>query len=283
MRPLREKLEQGALQTEWSGWFRTVLHAFGQVDVMRSDTWKVLAPLAEPVAAVRWLVDQIRRCNTLPPELPREEARFYLLAAFCPDNRVLGFLIDTYRHYYRTRNRLGVLSCVRIVATANGEGYPHLNFLYNLMVGTVLREYRHPGSASGKNPDSTFLTDKDFRTLGRLLPDFHPFEFRDRLQALQHQVPGNTTSEELARACCMSGSAFRKRFKQEFDIPVSEWLREQRKERIMRMLLDTDLPLWQVAESNGVNMPSTFSDYCRRNFGSSPAQMRKKREPVKES
>ena len=56
MRPLREKLEQGALQTEWSGWFRTVLHAFGQVDVMRSDTWKVLAPLAEPVAAVRWLV-----------------------------------------------------------------------------------------------------------------------------------------------------------------------------------------------------------------------------------
>lgn len=127
--------------------------------------------MAEPVAAVRWLVDQIRRCNTLPPELPREEARFYLLAAFCPDNRVLGFLIDTYRHYYRTRNRLGVLSCVRIVATANGEGYPHLNFLYNLMVGTVLREYRHPGSASGKNPDSTFLTDKDFRTLGRLLPD----------------------------------------------------------------------------------------------------------------
>jgi len=100
---------------------------------------------------------------------------------------------------------------------------------------------------------------------------------------LQHQVPGNTTSEELARACCMSGSAFRKRFKQEFDIPVSEWLREQRKERIMRMLLDTDLPLWQVAESNGFNMPSTFSDYCRRNFGSSPAQMRKKREPVKES
>ncbi|BBL13750.1 hypothetical protein A6CPBBH3_03890 [Alistipes communis] len=81
----------------------------------------------------------------------------------------------------------------------------------------------------------------------------------------------------------MSGSAFRKRFKQEFDIPVSEWLREQRKERIMRMLLDTDLPLWQVAESNGFNMPSTFSDYCRRNFGSSPAQMRKKREPVKES
>lgn len=165
----------------------------------------------------------------------------------------------------------------------NGEGYSHLNFLYNLMMGTVLREYRHPGPACGENPDSTFLTDKDFRSLGRQLPDFRPFEFRDRLQALQHQVTGNTTSEELARACCMSGSAFRKRFKQEFDIPVSEWLRERRKERIKRMLLDTDLPLCQVAESNGFNMPSTFSDYCRRNFGRSPGQMRKLSEPVKKS
>ena len=134
-----------------------------------------------------------------------------------------------------------------------------------------------------RNPHSTFLTDKDFRSLGRLLPDFKPFEFRERLQALQHQVTGNTTSEELARACCMSGSAFRKRFKQEFDIPVSEWLRERRKERIKRMLLDTDLPLYQVAESNGFNMPSTFSDYCRRNFGCTPGQMRKKSESVKES
>ena len=283
MRKLSGNIEQNALQTEWSGWIRDVVHAFGLVDVMRPDTWRVLAPLAESVAAVRWLVGQIRRCNTMPPELPHEEAKFYLLAAFCPDNRVLGFLIDTYRHYYRTCKRLGVLSCVRIIAAVSGEGYSHLNFLYNLMMGNVLREYRHSGPASGKNPDSSFLTDKDFRTLGRLLPDFHPFEFRDRLQALRQQVTGNTTSEELARACCMSGSAFRKRFKQEFDIPVSEWLREHRKERIKRMLLDTDLPLCQVAESNGFNMSSTFSDYCRRNFGSSPAQMRKKSEPVKES
>ena len=283
MRKLSENLERIALQTEWSGWLRDVLYALEKVNVSHLDTWKVLAPLAEPVAEVRWLVEQIRRYNTVPPELPHEESKFYLLAAFCPDNRVLGFLIDTYQYYYRNRNRLGVLSCIRIVAEVNSEGYSHLNFLYNLMMGTVLREYRHNGSTSGKNPDSSFLTDKDYRTLGRLLPDFHPFEFRDRLQALQHQVTGNTTSEELARACCMSGSAFRKRFKQEFDIPVSEWLREHRKERIKRMLLDTDLPLCQVAESNGFNMPSTFSDYCRRNFGSSPGQMRKKREPVKES
>ena len=149
MRQLSEKLEQDALQTEWNGWMRDVLRAFAEVSIRRPDTWEVLAPLAEPVAAVRWLVGQIRRGNTRPPEQPHEETKFYLLAAFCPDNRVLGYLIDTYLHYYRTRNRLGVLSCVRIVATVNDdEGYSHLNFLYNLMMGTRLREYRHHGPAS---------------------------------------------------------------------------------------------------------------------------------------
>lgn len=283
MRLVRAKLEHGDLQTEWSSWIREVLHVFGQVDVMRPDTWKVLAPLAEPIAAVRWLVDQIQQGDAVPPKQPLEESKFYLLASFCPDNRVLGYLIDTYLHYYRTRNRLGVLSCVRIVATVNGEGYSHLNVLYNVMMGTMLREYRYHGPFSGENPDSTFLTDKDFRNIGRLLPDFHPFEFRERMQALQHKVSGNTTSEELARACFMSGSTFRKRFKREFGIPVSEWLRERRKERIKRMLLDTDIPLCHVAESNGFNMLSTFSDFCRRNFGRSPVQMRKMSELVNES
>lgn len=283
MRLLSENLVQIASRTVWNAWFQEVLSLFRQVEITRPVTWTVLVCSANNISAVRWLVNQIRCYHAVPPELPHEEIKFHILAAYCPDNRVLGFLIDTCQHYYRTRNRQGFLSCVRIVASVNSEGYSHLNFLYNLIMSNVLREYRHRGPASEKNPDSTFLTDKDFRSLGRLLPDFNPFEFRERLQALQHQVTGNTTSEELARACCMSGSVFRKRFKEEFDIPVSEWLRELRKERIRRMSLDTDLPLYQVAESNGFNMPSTFSDYCRRNFGRTPGQMRKKSESVKES
>ena len=283
MRLLSENLMQVASRTVWDSWFQEVLSLFRQVEIARPVTWTVLVCSANNISAVRWLVNQIRCCHAVPPELPDEEIKFHILAAYCPDNRALGFLVDTCQHYYRTRNRQGFLSCVRIVASVNSEGYSHLNFLYNLIMSNVLREYRNHGPATGMNPHSTFLTDKDFRSLGRLLPDFKPFEFRERLQALQHQVTGNTTSEELARACCMSGSVFRKRFKEEFDIPVSEWLRERRKERIKRMLLDTDLPLYQVAESNGFNMPSSFSDYCRRNFGRTPGQMRKKSEFVKES
>ena len=283
MRLLSENLVQIASRTMWNAWFQEVLSLFRQVEITRPVTWTVLVCSANNISAVRWLVNQIRCYHAVPPELPHEEIKFHILAAYCPDNRALGFLVDTCQHYDRTRNRQGFLSCVRIVASVNSEGYSHLNFLYNLIMSNVLREYRNHGPATGMNPHSTFLTDKDFRSLGRLLPDFKPFEFRERLQALQHQVTGNTTSEELARACCMSGSVFRKRFKEEFDIPVSEWLRERRKERIKRMLLDTDLPLYQVAESNGFNMPSTFSDYCRRNFGRTPGQMRKKSESVKES
>ena len=67
---------------------------------------------------------------------------------------------------------------------------------------------------------------------------------------------------EAARACCMSETAFRRRFKQEFGEPVSEWLRRQRMARIERMLRDPAIPLWQVAEHSGFNMASTFSDFA---------------------
>ncbi len=63
--------------------------------------------------------------------------------------------------------------------------------------------------------------------------------------------------------------------RQEFGIPVSEWLRRQRMARIERMLRSPDIPLCQVAEENGFRMPSTFADYCRRNFGAPPGQLRR--------
>lgn len=240
------------------------------------ETWGPLASFSKNIPAMRWLTAQIRRLNPVPPEQPREESVFCMLAAFCPDNSVLGFLIDTWRYYYRTGNSRGLLSCARILSLVNRhDEYPHLNVLYNLMMGDVLREYRFHVAPSYNPSASTFLTDRDFHAFGKYLPDFRPFVFRERVQAVRNRMPGTVTGEELARECCMSGSVFRRRFKQEFGIPVSEWLRRQRMERIGRMLRDPEIPLGQVAESNGFNQMSSFSDYCRRNFGVSPGQMRK--------
>lgn len=254
-------------------WVKNVLNSSEQVDILHTDTWEAFKPFGYDISAMRWLVQQIRHYNPEPPKQPLKEAKFYILAAFCPDNRILGFLIDTYRFYYRSCNRHGVLSCVHIISTVNRyDEYPHLNFIYNVMIGCTLREYRN---YLYKVTDFTFLSDKDFRTLGKLLPEFKPFEFRERIQVIQHKITWNTTSEDLARECYMSGVVFRKRFKQEFGIAVSEWLRKRRKEHIENMLVNTDLPLYMVAENNGFNTPSAFSDYCRRNFSQTPSQIRK--------
>ena len=270
-------IEQLSRQTEWAGWFKEVLLTAAQVSLYRIETWEPFKSLSDNTMAVRWLTKQIRLCNPLPPEKPQQEVVFYILAAYCSDNQVLGYMIDTFRYYYRSKNNQGVLSCIRILYMVNQhDEYPHLNVLYKLAMGCMLRDYRLYVTPRSQHRADSFMTDMDFRVVEKYLPDFKPIGFKERLQAVQHTITSVTTSEELARLCCMSGSVFRKRFKQEFDIPVSEWLRQRRKERIEHMLRNVNSPLYQVAENNGFNMPSTFSDYCRRNFGESPKLLRKK-------
>lgn len=277
MRRLYEYLEQDARNTEWGGWLGEVLSEARQVNMARAETWAALESLSKNVVAMRWLVEHIRKYNPLPPENPEKESALYLLAAYCPDNCVLGYVVDTYMYYYRTGNPLGVLSCIRIQSLVNRcDEYPHLNALYNIMMNHMLGELRLHITPPRRRCASSFLTGRDFRAAERLLPDFRHLGFRERLLAAQAQIDGVATGEDLARELCMSVSVFRKRFKQEFGMHVSEWLRLQRKENIKRMLDDGSIPLCRVAESNGFNMLSTFSDYCRRNFGKSPRQMREK-------
>ncbi len=281
MRRLYAELEQASLSSEWNTWLKWVLVSAEKVEFSDAGSWTPLAALAKNCPAMRWLTRQIRRCNPVPPEQPREESLFYMLAAFCPDNSVLGYLIDTWQYYCRARNPRGVLSCARILWLVNRHGeYPHLNTLYNLIMGDVLREYRLYVAPADQRSGTAFLTGRDFHLLGKYLPDFRPFGFRERVLAAQNKTVGTMTGEELARACCMSETAFRRRFKQEFGEPVSEWLRRQRMARIERMLRDPAIPLWQVAEHSGFNMASTFSDFCRRNFGMPPGQMRKNFEKL---
>ena len=276
MKQLFARLEQASFLTEWSAWMKCVLSSAEQVDFYRSDSWRLLEPLSRNIRAMRWLTKQIRIYNPIPPCQPQDESIFYILATFCPDNFVLGYIIDTYLYYHRTKNNRGVLSCIRIQSLINqNEEYPHLNVFYNLIMGCVRYEYQLYISPPSKRYRYSFMTDKDFHKIEKYLPDFKPISFKEKLQAVQYKITGITNSEELARQYNMSGSVFRKRFKQEFNIPVSEWLRQQRKKNIEQMLQDTAIPLHQIAESNGFNMLSTFSDYCRRNFGKSPRQMRK--------
>ena len=272
---LFDMLEYAARDTEWREWLKEVKKAAVLVDLRRAETWAVLKQPAKNVHAVRWLTGELRKAATAPS--PEDEAwcALYLLAACCRDNTALGYARDTFVHYYRTQHRAGVLFCMEAVGGLTlDDGCPHLNSLYDLMAGLALREWRRLLEGDGDYP--CFLTETDFRRAERCLPDFRCGGFKEMVRIRTGGKPvGTLTSGELAARCHQSETVFRRRFKEEFGQPVSGWLRERRKEDILAMLSDTGTPLSDVAARNGFQSLSTLSDYCRRNFGKSPSQLRR--------
>ncbi|MDM8153803.1 helix-turn-helix transcriptional regulator [Bacteroides gallinaceum] len=272
---LFDMLEYTALGTEWREWLKEVEKAADLVDLRRADTWTVLKQPAKNVHAVRWLTGELRKAATAPSPDDRTWCVLYLLAAHCRDNTVLGYVADTFVGFYRTQHRAGTLFCMEVVGrmTLHDE-YPHLNALYNLMMGLALREWRR--LLEGDEDYPCFLTEADFRRVERSLPDFRCGGFKEMVRLMTGNRPvGALTAGELAARCHQSETVFRERFKEEFGRPVAEWLRERRKEDILAMLSDTGTPLSDVAARNGFQSLSTLSDYCHRNFGKSPSQMRR--------
>lgn len=272
---LFDMLEYAALGTEWREWLKEVEKTADLVDLRRADTWTVLKQPAKNVHAVRWLTEELRKAATAPSPDDRTWCVLYLLAAHCRDNTVTGYVTDTFVGFYRTQHRAGTLFCMEVVGrmTLHDE-YPHLNALYNLMMGLALREWRR--LLEGDEDYPCFLTEADFRRVERSLPDFRYGGFKEMVRIMTGNRPvGTLTAGELAARCHQSETVFRERFKEEFGQPVAEWLRERRKEDILAMLSDPAIPLSDVSERNGFHSLSTLSDYCQRNFGKSPSLLRK--------
>ncbi len=272
---LFEILEDATLGTEWQEWMKEAERASVLVNLRRPETWAVLRQPAKNIAAMRWLTGKLRRLRpSLSPKAPSECA-LYILAAHCRDNTVTGYVTDTFVNSYRTQHRAGTLFCMEVVGrmTLHDE-YPHLNALYNLMMGLALKEWRRLREGDEDYP--CFLTEADFRRVERSLPDFRYGGFKEMVRIMTGNRPvGTLTAGELAARCHQSETVFRERFKEEFGQPVAEWLRERRKEDILAMLSDTAIPLSDVSERNGFHSLSTLSDYCQRNFGKSPSLLRK--------
>lgn len=265
---LIESLKHDSFRTQWEEWVLKVAEAVRQTDIRIPRTWTILKPLSKNIPAMIWLTEKLRKLQSAPSFENKTETALYILASFCRNNRVLGYVIDTYMYQYKNRNAHGLLVCAKILhAISPEEEYPHLNFLYNLMVGNVISEFkRHM-----KTNDS-FMTESDFRLAEKYIPDFKGAGFRGTVLL---RVTANMTGEELAKKCHMSNTVFRERFKREFGMNVSQWLREKKKKRIAGMLKNPAIPLYRVAENNGFKSESTFSDYCKRNFNKTPLQLRK--------
>ena len=215
------------------------------------------------IPAMQWLVAKLDSFHINPSPVSPVEAAFYILACYCPDNKVLGYVMDTLMLCYRRSDSKGMMMCARIHSVVNRkEEYPHLNGLYNNF-GRFLFERIFPFPRTSLERRQFHDREWIFREAERYLPDFKASGFREMVLA---RVTAQMTGEELAKRCHMSNTTFRAHFKATFGTTVSNWLRERKKSRIMDMLCSTDMPIQKISERNGFRNESTFSEYCRRKF-----------------
>ncbi|KJY88007.1 MULTISPECIES: AraC family transcriptional regulator [Pseudoalteromonas] len=81
--------------------------------------------------------------------------------------------------------------------------------------------------------------------------------------------------EELAELAHLSVSALERRFKKHLAKTPNQFINEVRLENARKLLVETRLPVSQVAYQCGFSEPSYFSKQFRRLFGEIPSQLRK--------
>ena len=90
-------------------------------------------------------------------------------------------------------------------------------------------------------------------------------------------IDGEITLEELAGECELSRSHFARAFRKTTGRPPHRWLVEQRIERAKHMLLKSDLPLAEIADSCGFSDQSHFSKVFAGALGVPPGEWRRLR------
>ena len=82
------------------------------------------------------------------------------------------------------------------------------------------------------------------------------------------------TVEELAKLGGYTTTTFRRIFTTVFHQPVYEWMQERRKEGILYDLQNTDATISEICYKYGFESLPHFSNFCKKNFGASPRNLR---------
>ncbi len=117
--------------------------------------------------------------------------------------------------------------------------------------------------AAGPDPEPNWLA-------GALDPEIGP-----ALSAI-HRDPGHEwTVEDLARACCLSRSAFAERFAARVGKPPATYLAHVRLDAAIGLLRDTTHPIALIAKSVGYTSEPAFSRAFKNHYGMPPARWRR--------
>lgn len=99
------------------------------------------------------------------------------------------------------------------------------------------------------------------------------------IEKVSRNVHHGVTVKELARACHMSESGFYKKFESVFRQSPSEFLLENKKRNIYDELTLGNESVSRLGDIFGFATTSNFGRFCKKYFGMSPGEIRKKHSP----
>ena len=168
---LTQILMNEAVREGWTEWMAAVRAALSRTDLKRPATWTGLETAAHAHGHMVRLTELLRKHCPKPDCRKPEEAGYLVLVAYHPDNRSTGYVTDALEAYVRTKDRDGVLLLCRVVSVIGTRGeYTHLNSVYNLLAGYLLR-YRRERMKEYRKGAEPWLGEADLQDVGRYLPE----------------------------------------------------------------------------------------------------------------
>lgn len=95
------------------------------------------------------------------------------------------------------------------------------------------------------------------------------------LQFIRDHIRENIMVTEIARAAGLSRRALEIKFRREIECSIHQYVRRVRTDQIVRLLVETDLPIGQIAESLGFSDIQHFARYFRASKEASPLAYRR--------
>lgn len=257
--------------------------AFGSVVLVDARNQPALQVVAPPLDTVTLQVGRGRGAHRLDFGEGAFEAAFTHLGA--------GFVISPAAHAnaYETRQPLDLLSIdIPGWSNYNDEGDIITNFsglhhqmYYDPLVEGLARQLWEMSLDSERlTLDAMVLT--LFALVSRLglrvdrnCGGLAPWQLRRVTDFMRDHYSLDTSIEELAQLVKLSPFHFARQFKRATGMPPRTYQRRLRVEKAQQMMLESDLPIGEIAACVGYDTPHAFSRMFRALVGASPSEWRR--------
>lgn len=137
--------------------------------------------------------------------------------------------------------------------------------------------------------ENSFRIDFCLLKLEELFIYLETYYERDSLRALFHPLLGmdiefvnsvmdcyrmSKSVDEMASKLKMSRVTFNRHFSASFGMTASRWLRNMRNMDLLKLIVSTDTSFTEIAYDMGFSSSAYLTEYCRKNWGKTPTQLR---------